>query len=125
MLNSNLVPKKSIEMAVAILGVLKSGGAFLPMDPSWPFQRRQFILEDSSCRHLVVQRQYATELLKQFNHFRHLVLASTTRQYRLKKPVNPFHIRRTTFLNRTLSQRTPRFNKGGVVKQGQSSGRCI
>ena len=50
---------KSLEMAVAILGVLKSGGAFLPMDPTWPLDRRQFILQDACCSHLIVQDRFA------------------------------------------------------------------
>ena len=34
-------------------GVLKSGGAFLPIDPEYPEDRIHFILEDSNARHLI------------------------------------------------------------------------
>ncbi|NED67131.1 amino acid adenylation domain-containing protein, partial [Streptomyces sp. SID10244] len=34
-----LVPR-SIEQIVALLAVLKSGGAFVPLEPSWPEERR-------------------------------------------------------------------------------------
>lgn len=37
---------RSIDMMVGILGVLKAGGAFVPIDPNYPFQRLKFILED-------------------------------------------------------------------------------
>ncbi|MCK4258430.1 MAG: amino acid adenylation domain-containing protein [Halanaerobiales bacterium] len=38
---------RSIEIIVAILGILKSGGAFLPIDPEYPSDRIQYIFEDS------------------------------------------------------------------------------
>ncbi|HKH47032.1 MAG TPA: amino acid adenylation domain-containing protein [Thermoanaerobaculia bacterium] len=38
------------ELALGILGVLKAGGAFLPLDPSWPASRRMSLLEDAGAR---------------------------------------------------------------------------
>ncbi|MGI9032142.1 MAG: amino acid adenylation domain-containing protein [Acidimicrobiales bacterium] len=38
---------RSLEMAVAILAVLKAGGACLPLDPSYPADRLAFMLADS------------------------------------------------------------------------------
>ncbi len=37
----------SIEYIVALLGVLKAGGAFLPLDPAYPQERLNYILADS------------------------------------------------------------------------------
>ena len=37
----------SIDVVVAILGVLKAGGAYLPLDPAYPRARRTFIIEDA------------------------------------------------------------------------------
>jgi len=39
--------ERSLEMVVAILGVLKAGGAYLPLDPAYPEERLAFVIEDS------------------------------------------------------------------------------
>jgi len=45
--------KPSPEMLVAILGVLKAGGACLPLDPSYPKERLKYIVDDSKVRVLL------------------------------------------------------------------------
>jgi len=40
--------ERSIEHVVALLGVLRSGGAFLPLDPGWPPERIRFVLDDAA-----------------------------------------------------------------------------
>src|SRR2546430_6344910 len=39
--------ERSLEMAVGILGILKSGAAYLPLDPDYPKERLAFMLEDA------------------------------------------------------------------------------
>ncbi|WP_344854067.1 amino acid adenylation domain-containing protein, partial [Pedobacter jeongneungensis] len=46
-----LVPicvERSFEMVVGILGILKSGGAYVPIDPSYPVDRISYMLDDVS-----------------------------------------------------------------------------
>ncbi|WP_298422708.1 amino acid adenylation domain-containing protein [uncultured Kordia sp.] len=43
----------SLEMIIALLGVLKVGGSFLPIDPVNPSERIQTILEDSNVRFVI------------------------------------------------------------------------
>ncbi|MEV2200359.1 amino acid adenylation domain-containing protein [Streptomyces fradiae] len=44
---------------VAYLGVLKAGAAYLPMDPAYPLDRLQYMVDDSGIRMVVTQRSLA------------------------------------------------------------------
>jgi len=47
--------ERSPEMIVGVLGILKSGGAYLPLDPSYPKERLGFMMRDSGIRILLTQ----------------------------------------------------------------------
>ena len=47
--------ERSLELVVGLFGVLKAGGAFLPLDPSLPRQRLQFMLEECQPRVVLIQ----------------------------------------------------------------------
>ncbi|MFN7945816.1 MAG: amino acid adenylation domain-containing protein [Blastocatellia bacterium] len=49
--------ERSLEMIVGILGVLKAGGAYLPLDPHYPAERLAFMFADSQARILLTQQQ--------------------------------------------------------------------
>jgi amino acid adenylation domain-containing protein len=57
---------RSLEMAIGILGVLKAGGAYLPIDPEYPKDRIRYMIEDSGLNMLLAQ-QYLTEKVKSNN----------------------------------------------------------
>lgn len=44
---------RSTTMIVSILGILKAGAAYVPIDPSYPLERVQYILEDTKATILV------------------------------------------------------------------------
>lgn len=44
---------RSEQMIVALLGALKSGGAYVPIDPGYPQERIDYLLEDSQCKVLI------------------------------------------------------------------------
>jgi amino acid adenylation domain-containing protein len=45
--------ERSADMVIAVMGVLKAGGAILPIDPGYPQERIRFMLEDSGARILL------------------------------------------------------------------------
>ncbi|MGA7909532.1 MAG: amino acid adenylation domain-containing protein [Candidatus Sulfotelmatobacter sp.] len=47
--------KRSLELLVALLGVLKAGGACVPLDPDYPSERLSHILQDSQAPILITQ----------------------------------------------------------------------
>jgi amino acid adenylation domain-containing protein len=54
--------ERSVEMIVALLAVLKAGGAYLPLDPAYPAGRVRFMLEDSGARLLLTEQRLAASL---------------------------------------------------------------
>jgi amino acid adenylation domain-containing protein len=50
--------ERSIEMIVAMLGILKAGGACVPLDPTYPTERLAFMLEDTKAPVLVTERRF-------------------------------------------------------------------
>ncbi|HKR13093.1 MAG TPA: non-ribosomal peptide synthetase [Pyrinomonadaceae bacterium] len=54
--------KRSIEMVVGALGIMKAGGAYLPLDPAYPPERLSFLLEDSHISLLITQPHLAEQL---------------------------------------------------------------
>lgn len=52
-----IMVERSIEMIISILAILKAGGAYLPIDPDYPQERVQFMLEDSGAQIIVGHRR--------------------------------------------------------------------
>ncbi len=53
--------ERSPDLVAALLGVLKSGAAYLPLDPDYPRERLAYMLADSGATVLLTQRQLAEE----------------------------------------------------------------
>jgi amino acid adenylation domain-containing protein len=51
--------RRSVEMLVGILGVLKAGGAYAPLDPSAPHERLNFMLADTEAAIVLTQQSLA------------------------------------------------------------------
>ncbi|MET0398037.1 MAG: AMP-binding protein, partial [Longimicrobiaceae bacterium] len=47
--------ERGVEMVVAVLGVLKAGGVYVPLDPAYPAERLSYTLADSGASLLVSQ----------------------------------------------------------------------
>ncbi|MDY8021009.1 non-ribosomal peptide synthetase [Paenibacillus polymyxa] len=57
-----IMTERSMEMVIGILGTLKAGGAYLPIDPSYPEERIHYMLEDSGASMLLTQKHLRDKL---------------------------------------------------------------
>ena len=55
--------ERSEWMVIGILAIIKSGGAYVPIDPEYPEQRKEYLIKDSNCK-LVVNNNFLSEFLK-------------------------------------------------------------
>jgi amino acid adenylation domain-containing protein/non-ribosomal peptide synthase protein (TIGR01720 family) len=63
---------RSEYMLIAILGVLKSGGAYVPVDPNYPDERLDYVLTDTAAKVVLTNSIYADRL-------KQLALSTTAR----------------------------------------------
>jgi len=54
--------ERGLDLVVAVLAVLKAGGAYLPLDPNYPAERLAYMLEDSSVPVLLTQQSLLSGL---------------------------------------------------------------
>jgi amino acid adenylation domain-containing protein len=54
--------ERSIEMVVGMLGVLKAGAAYVPLDPAYPPDRLSFMVEDAQISILLTERSMMANL---------------------------------------------------------------
>ena len=54
--------ERSVEMIVGLMGVLKSGGAYVPIDPNYPADRIADLLDDSQVQVLITQSRLLAAL---------------------------------------------------------------
>ena len=53
---------RSIEMVITFLAIMKSGAAYLPLDPDYPKKRLEYMLSDSQARMLITDSKYQKQL---------------------------------------------------------------
>lgn len=61
--------ERSLEMIISILGIIKAGGVYLPLDPDNPEERIQYILEDASLKYIITQKKFNNKLLNYKNNY--------------------------------------------------------
>ncbi|HEU4834641.1 MAG TPA: amino acid adenylation domain-containing protein, partial [Pyrinomonadaceae bacterium] len=57
-----IMMERSLEMMVSVLGVLKAGAAYLPLDPAYPVERLAYMIADAGVKVLLSQRRLGVEL---------------------------------------------------------------
>ncbi|GFN33044.1 non-ribosomal peptide synthetase [Paenibacillus xylaniclasticus] len=62
-----IMVEPSISMIIGVLGVLKAGGAFLPIDPSYPMERVNYMLNNGNSQYLLTQQSLLSVAERVFN----------------------------------------------------------
>ena len=57
--------ERSLEMVIGLLGILKAGGASMPLDPAYPKERLAFMLKDAHAPVLLTREQLVAGLAEQ------------------------------------------------------------
>lgn len=64
-----IMMERSLDMVIAINGVLKAGGAYLPLDPEHPLDRVEYILEEANAKLVLTQERFNGNLPAGMAHF--------------------------------------------------------
>ena len=83
-----IMVNRSLEMIVAIIGVLKSGAAYIPIDPTFPKDRIAYMLENSNAKLLLTQKH----LKDKVNFSNSISIDLETHNIYNKKAENPEYI---------------------------------
>ncbi|HLL70298.1 MAG TPA: amino acid adenylation domain-containing protein, partial [Pyrinomonadaceae bacterium] len=54
--------ERSLDMVTGLLGIMKAGGAYLPLEPEYPKERLSYMLRDARVRVILTQRKFAEDL---------------------------------------------------------------
>ena len=54
-----LASDRSADLLISLLGILKAGAAYIPLDPEYPHERIEYMLEDSQAKMLLVSSAYS------------------------------------------------------------------
>lgn len=54
--------ERSIDMVISLLAILKTGSAYLPLDPAYPVERLSFMLQDADAKVLITQSDLENRL---------------------------------------------------------------
>jgi len=60
--------ERSFEMVIALLGILKSGGAYVPVDPGYPASRQEYMIRDADAPVILTQAKFIAQLSKTGSH---------------------------------------------------------
>lgn len=85
------------ELLIGILGILKSGGAYIPLDPNNPVLRQKDILSDSRAKILITHSQLANQF-EEMTTFQMIYWDAIESKLATYPTTNPKHINKTNDL---------------------------
>ena len=94
--------KRSLDMVIGLLGTLKAGGAYMPLDPTYPKDRLAFMLKDGGVEVLITDQQMS----KEFSDFGGNIICLDSQwpaiaQQSEDKPANTITIDNLAYVNYT------------------------
>ena len=111
-----IMAERSLEMIVGIFGIIKSGGAFVPLDPASPVERMNYILGDCQPKVLLTNQKQ----LKIENDIK--IINLTNQDVLSKNTKNPNHINQPSDLAYVIyTSGTTGRPKGVMVEHGNLS----
>jgi amino acid adenylation domain-containing protein len=78
---------RSLEMIIGILGILKAGGCYVPIDPNYPQERINYILEEGNINILLTQKK----LKSKFNQKLFTVYLDEKNLFNQESKINPIN----------------------------------
>ncbi|HEY0607122.1 MAG TPA: non-ribosomal peptide synthetase, partial [Herpetosiphonaceae bacterium] len=84
-----LCVERSVEQIVGVLGVLKAGAAYLPLDPHYPIDRLQFMVADAHVRLLLTRQMTPADAVTAWFAGSVVDLLADADQIRRQPTINP------------------------------------
>ncbi|MCP4148737.1 MAG: AMP-binding protein, partial [bacterium] len=85
-----IIVERSLEMMVGIMGILKTGAAYMPITPDYPTHRIQYMLKDS-CAKLLISDGSAPSPLTDNNKKMEILNIKNTQELREFNELNELH----------------------------------
>jgi len=61
--NVGLLVARSFDMIIGMLAIMKAGGAYVPIDPDYPIDRQEYILQNSAVEMVITDNEYPLSVL--------------------------------------------------------------
>lgn len=84
--------ERSLDMVVALLGILKAGGAFVPIDANYPEERRAFMVADTKTPVILAQEAVVKSLGANWSAARTLFLDRDAEEISRQSTENPANL---------------------------------
>ncbi|MFO7699790.1 MAG: amino acid adenylation domain-containing protein [Acidimicrobiia bacterium] len=68
---------RSHEAVVAMLGVLRAGATYVPIDPRWPTERIRFVVEDAECATVIANDDFEVDIETSITRYRDCITRSS------------------------------------------------
>jgi amino acid adenylation domain-containing protein len=110
--------QRSVEMVIGLLGILKAGGVYVPLDPAYPAERLSYMLQDAQVLVLLTQQRLLAQL--PIHEVTIVCLDSASESIVQQSEANPFPLARGEHAAYIIYTSGSTGQPKGVVIQGRS-----